>query len=292
MHSAETADARLDLRAWAAPRRDTVDRFLATRFADAWPERFQQACRYPLRTGGKRIRPLLTLAAGEAVTGARTPADALVAVGAAVELLHTYSLVHDDLPAMDDDDERRGQPTVHVAFDEATAVLVGDALLTDAFAVLAEAPLDAAVRVALVTTLASAAGHPGMIGGQAADIGLGGPIRDLDGLLQVHRGKTGALIRAAVVMGGLSSDASRAQVDTLAAYGDAVGLAFQLADDVLDEDQDAGADGPPSYVRLLGVDETRRRALELADQAIALARSLPAPQALVALARFSVDRDH
>ncbi len=277
---------------WMTPRAAAVDAFLGARFADAWPPRFRDACRYPLGTGGKRIRPLLTYAAGEALAPDPLPVEALVATGAAVELVHTYSLVHDDLPAMDDDVERRGQPTVHVAFDEATAILAGDALLTEAFAVLAAAPLPAEARVRLVAELATAAGHPGMVGGQAADIGLGGAVTDLDGLLAVHRGKTGAMIRAAVVMGGVAAGGSDDQLATLSDYGDAVGLAFQLADDVLDEDEDAGDDGPPSYVRLLGAEQTRHRARELSDDAVALARRLPAADALVALARFTVERDH
>ncbi|MCB9777809.1 MAG: polyprenyl synthetase family protein [Alphaproteobacteria bacterium] len=280
----------MDLHAWAAPRRAAVDAVLLARFGDAWPPRFLAACRYPLQTGGKRIRPLLTRAAGEAVAGADAPIDALLAAGAAVELVHTYSLVHDDLPAMDDDDERRGQPTVHRAYDEATAVLVGDALLTEAFAVLAAAPASDAARVAMVAELARAAGHIGMIGGQAADIAWTGG--DVDALVTVHRGKTGALIRAATLLGGIAAGASAVQLAQLTTYGEAVGLAFQLADDVLDEDEDAGDDGPPSYVRLLGVDETLRRAHELAVRAEAAARTLPSPDALVALARFTVARDH
>jgi len=278
----------LDLSEWVAPRRAQVDALLAARFGDAWPPRFQEACRYPLATGGKRLRPLLTRAAGEAVAGPAAPVDALVHAGAALELVHTYSLVHDDLPAMDDDDLRRGQPTVHRAFDEATAVLVGDALLTEAFAVLAACPCPAEARVAMVGELARAAGHVGMVGGQAADIAWTGG--GLDALLAVHRGKTGALFEAACVLGALAAGA--AEPLTLRRYGATVGLAFQLADDVLDADQDAGEEGPPSYVRLLGVDETRDRARALAMQAEELALTLPYPDALVALARFAVARDH
>ncbi|NOY25571.1 MAG: polyprenyl synthetase family protein, partial [Oligoflexia bacterium] len=276
-----------DLQRWAKPRRERVDAFLGERFADAWPPRFQAACRYPLSTGGKRLRPLLTIAAGETIGGDHA---ALVATGAAVELVHTYSLVHDDLPAMDDDVKRRGKPTVHIAFDEGTAILVGDALLTDAFAVLAELPLPPQTRVRLVSELARAAGHPGMVGGQAADIGMGGPVVDLPTLLAVHRGKTGALIRAAAVMGAIASGASESQLEQVGSYGAAVGLAFQLADDILDQDEDAGQGGPPSTVALLGLEETRRRAHQLARDAESTAQQLPSPAALVALARFSVDR--
>ena len=280
----------MELTAWMAAHRGRIDALLSARFEDAWPPAFQEACRYPLTSGGKRVRPLLALAAAEAV-GAEL-SEAVLGAAAAVELVHTYSLVHDDLPCMDDDDERRGRPTVHRAFDEGTAVLVGDALLTEAFRLLATLPAPAPVRAALVAELAEAAGHVGMIGGQAADVGLGGPVTELAQLQRLHAGKTGALIRAAARLGGLAAEASEAQVEVLGAYGAAVGLAFQLADDVLDADEDAGADGPPSYVKLLGVDETRRRAAALAAEAEAAAASLPQPRRLLELARFTVKRRH
>ncbi len=277
-----------DLNAWGRARRDALDAFLAPLFLDAWPPRFSEALRYPVFAGGKRVRPLLAYAAAEAL-GA-VPEHVHHAAGA-VELVHTYSLVHDDLPAMDDDDERRGRPTVHVAFDEATAILVGDGLLTEAFGLLAVAPHTPAAVVAMVRELAVAAGAAGMVGGQAADIALGASIADVETLQRVHAGKTGALIRAATLLGGLSAGADDAQLAALSAYGEAVGLAFQLADDVLDAEEDEGAEGPPSYVRLLGVDETLRRARALADEAAAAVASLPDPTALVALARFTVERD-
>jgi geranylgeranyl diphosphate synthase type II len=278
----------LDFAAWSRDALADVDGFLDGVLDTTWPDAFLEPLRYPVFGGGKRVRPLLTLAAFEAV-GGRDRARCLPAA-AAVELVHTYSLAHDDLPSMDDDDMRRGRPTLHKVWTEGTAVLVGDALLTEAFAVLAAAPLSDATRVALVRALAHAAGHRGMVGGQAADIGLGGPVTDLDTLLRLHRGKTGALIHAAVRMGGLSAGADDDELARLDAYGWAVGLAFQLADDVLDAEQDEGADGPPSYVKLLGVDETTRRALALADDAIAAVQRLPGADALVAIARFTVDR--
>jgi geranylgeranyl pyrophosphate synthase len=238
--------------------------------------------------GGKRVRPALALAACEAVGG---DDEAAIAGAAAVELVHTYSLVHDDLPCMDDDDVRRGRPTVHKAFGEGTAVLVGDALLTEAFAVLARAPVPAATRVEMIRVLADAAGHRGMVGGQAADVGLGGPVTTLEALQRLHAGKTGALIAAATALGGLAGGASDDHRAKLEVYGRGVGLAFQLADDVLDADQDVGADGPPSYVALLGVDETRRRAERLVTEAADAVRDLPRPERLLSLARFVVDRD-
>ncbi len=278
------------LQAWVRERQARIEAALPTLFDDAWPAPFQRACRYPLATGGKRLRPLLTLAAAEALGGELDAAS--LGTGLALELVHTYSLVHDDLPAMDDDDLRRGQPTVHRAFGEASAILVGDALLTEAFHLLATLPLPPETVVRLVAELARAAGHRGMVGGQAADIGLGGPVRDLEALQRVHRGKTGALIQAAVRMGGLVVRASPADLGALDRYGAAIGLAFQLADDLLDQDEAAREDGPPSYVRLLGAEETRRRARALAEEAREAVAGLPDPAILLALASYAVDRDH
>ena len=267
-----------------------IEAALAARFDDAWPLPFRDVLQYPIFSGGKRVRPVLTLLAYEAVGGDDVAAALPAAV--AVELVHTYSLVHDDLPAMDDDDVRRGRPTVHRAFGDAAAILCGDALLTEAFCAVVEGPQRPAVRIAMVRRLAEASGYRGMVGGQAADVGLGGPIRDLDALVALHRGKTGALLAAAAVLGGYAAEADDGAMAALEAYGAAVGLAFQLADDVLDADEDADDDGPPSYVKLLGVDATRARAQALRDEAIAAARRLRRPEGLVALARFVVDRDH
>lgn len=280
----------MELTDWMASQRPTVDACLHERFGDAWPLRFQEATRYPLGTGGKRMRPLLSLAAVEAV-GASVD-DAAVGAAAAVELVHTYSLVHDDLPCMDDDDERRGRPTVHRVYDDGVAVLVGDALLTEAFRLLSELERSAETRIALVQRLATAAGHVGMIGGQAADVGLGGPVTELSSLRRLHAGKTGALITAAAWMGGRVAETSTANLAALQVYGEAVGLAFQMADDVLDADEDAGEDGPPSYVKLLGIEETGRQARALASRAVEAVAGLPAPSKLIALARYTVDRDH
>lgn len=276
-----------DLDTWSDIVRRRFDAYLDPRWRDVWPHGFLEPLRYPVFGGGKRIRPLLAVAACESVAGSQE--DALP-VAAAVELVHTYSLAHDDLPAMDDDDVRRGRPTLHKAFDEGTAILVGDALLTDAFAILAEADVDAETRVAWVLELSRASGWRGMVAGQVADITLGALIKDVDTLQRVHALKTGALIRAAVVMGGIAGGANDAQRAPLAEFGAKVGLAFQIADDVLDADQDAGDDGPPSYVRLLGLTETKKRARTLADEAVIAARKLPHPDALVALARYAVQR--
>jgi geranylgeranyl pyrophosphate synthase len=266
-----------------------VEEALAGLFADAWPSAFGEILHYPLRSGGKRVRPVLCRMACEAVG---VSAEAAMPAALAVELVHTYSLVHDDLPCMDDDDERRGKPTVHRAFDEGSAVLCGDALLTEAFHVLLTGAHDPSVQVRMVRRLSEAAGHRGMVGGQAADVGLGGTVDTLEALMALHRGKTGALLAVSAELGGLCGAASPDQLQALVRYGEAVGLAFQLADDVLDADEDAGSDGPPSYVKLLGLQPTRQRAAALRDEAIEAARRLPHADDLVALARFVVDRDH
>lgn len=280
-----------DLRSWSDPLRSQVDDCLLARFRVGWPPALAEACAYPIQAGGKRVRPLWVLAACEAVGGDPKTAGA-IAVAASVELVHTYSLVHDDLPCMDDDDERRGLPTVHVRYGVAPALLVGDALLTEAFAALGEAALPPERAIRLVAELGRAAGHAGMVGGQAADIGMAGPVQDLDTLQRVHQGKTGTLIRASVRMGAILGGASVDVLDRLTRYGEAMGLAFQMADDVLDADEAASPEGPPSYVRLLGVDETRRRARALLNLALEAIRGLPSPEPLAALARYTVERDH
>lgn len=274
------------LETWAGPRRAALETFLAELFVDAWPEAFGEMSRYPLTTGGKRIRPLLCLAAHEAVTGTWEPA---LRPAAAIEMVHCYSLVHDDMPCMDDDSVRRGLPTTHVKYGEDMALLVGDALLTEAFRLLSRPWGDATMQLQLVRELSTAAGYHGMIGGQAADLGALGDITDVETLTRLHRGKTGALIRCAVRMGAITARADGRVLDGLTRYANHVGLAFQLADDVLDEEQDAGDDGPPSFVKLLGREETTRRAQALAVDAEEALGDLAAP-VLRQLARFSVER--
>jgi len=276
-----------ELEAWSANRREQLDTWMRPLFTDAWPTHFTEPCQYPLFGGGKRIRPLLGIAAYEALSDA--PLARALPGAAAIELVHTYSLVHDDLPCMDDDDERRGRPTVHRAYDEGLAVLVGDALLTEAFAVLARhAPNEH--RAHMVLELADAAGHRGMVGGQVADIGLGASITDVAVLEKLHRMKTGALIRCAIRLGALAANATPAALARLSTYGEHIGLAFQLADDLLDADEALDDDGPPNFVRLLGQDETRSRAQQLSVQAITIARELNSP-ILEQLARFTVERN-
>lgn len=269
---------------WAEPRRRELERRLNALFADAWPPAFTAMARHPLQTGGKRMRPLMVLAAHEVASEAALDTAWLPAM--AVELVHTYSLVHDDLPCLDDDDERRGVPTTHVVHGEAMALLVGDALLTEAFRLLASSG-----DIRLVAELANAAGYRGMIGGQAADLGAHGPVGDIDTLTRLHANKTGELFRCAVRMGAIAGGADDALLARLTRFAEAFGLAFQLADDVLDEEQDAGDDGPPSYVKLLGVDETRRRAASLTDEALSALRGLPRAEPLRDLARYNLSRE-
>jgi geranylgeranyl pyrophosphate synthase len=269
-----------------------TDRVLDTLFVDSWPSSLGEASRYPLSTGGKRVRPALCLAMHDALNGSGEWSETLLAVAVSVELIHSYSLVHDDLPCLDDDDTRRGHPSVHKKFGVGPALLVGDVLLTEAFALLARQELSAEIRIALVADLAQAAGIRGMIGGQAADIGMGGPITNLPDLLRLHALKTGALLQICAVMGARVANASTDQLALVKAYGTTVGLAFQMADDMLDAEEDAGVDGPPSIVKFLGVDETQRRTQQLADEAVSIAQKLPHPQRLVELAQFIVNRDH
>ncbi len=253
--------------------------------AEAGPHlvRLFEASAYALTRGGKRIRPLLVYAAASAVRPGCLDADghdpsAIDYVACAAEMVHAYSLVHDDLPAMDNDDLRRGQPTTHKAFDEATAILVGDGLQARALELLADAPdIDAEVRIDLVRTLSAAAGLRGMVGGQAIDIGAVEQAIGAGHLETMHALKTGALIRASVAMGALVASASEEQLAALDDYADAIGLAFQVCDDILDATSDsetlgkrAGADEAlhkPTYVSTLGLDAARSKAEALLAEA-------------------------
>lgn len=243
---------------------------------DQTPQRLHQAMRYAVLGGGKRVRPLLCHAAGLAVGAA--PA-ALDAAAAALEMIHVYSLVHDDLPSMDDDALRRGKPTVHIQYDEATALLVGDALQSQAFVTLAGAPLGERERLALVAELAAASGSLGMAGGQAIDLQAVGQALGRAALEQMHRMKTGALLRAAVRLGTFCGEPAQASQwrATLDVYAEAVGLAFQVVDDILDVTADsstlgktAGKDAmhaKPTFVSLLGLEGARALAKRLREQA-------------------------
>ncbi|HLV76667.1 MAG TPA: farnesyl diphosphate synthase [Marinobacter sp.] len=264
--------------------------------------RLQEAMRYSTLGGGKRIRPALCLAAARAVGGQEAGA---LAPACALELIHAYSLVHDDLPAMDDDDLRRGRPTTHIAFDEATAILAGDALQTLAFSLLADAPaLTNSQRVCMISCLARAAGLQGMVGGQAIDLESVGQALTIEQLETMHRHKTGALIEAAVQLGAYTAPGvSEAQLGAMTEYASALGLAFQVQDDLLDiegatevigkrQGSDA-AKAKPTYPALLGVDGARARLASLLQQSKqALAEFGPEADPLRAMADYVVSRDH
>ncbi len=292
-----------ELNAWLPTQQARVESVLSARMASVAhrsPPRLAEAMAYSLLDGGKRLRPVLCLAFADAVARQTNGGGAVADDGAfALEAVHTYSLIHDDLPAMDDDDLRRGRPTSHKAFGEAMAILAGDALLTDAFTVLATGP-ESAVRGRLVAELAVAAGAGGMVGGQVLDIAHDRPA-NLDYLTRMHRLKTGALIKAACRMGAIAGGGDAAALEAAEAYGDAVGLAFQIADDVLDVTQSAEVMGKPTgadaaagrftYPAVVGLDRARAMADEQVTCACAAVRALePGDGPLAALARYAVDR--
>ncbi|KAF1725353.1 polyprenyl synthetase family protein [Pseudoxanthomonas japonensis] len=283
---------------WANALEDHLDQALPP--AGAAPQRLHAAMRHAVLGGGKRMRALLVYASGTLLQADET---ALHAPAIAVELIHAYSLVHDDLPAMDDDDLRRGKPTVHIAFDEATAILAGDALQTLAFERLATADATATLRVDWLATLAQASGAAGMCGGQALDIDATGSQQSLDDLQRMHALKTGALIRAAVRMGALAGGADAATLTRLDGFADALGLAFQVRDDILDIEassaqlgKTAGKDvaqAKSTYPALLGMDGAKAKLAELD----ALMRQALAPydgraDALRALGDLAIHRMH
>ena len=269
--------------------------------ADA-PAGLGEAMRYGVLDGGKRLRPLLVLAACQAVAGAR---EAALRAAVSVELIHAYSLVHDDMPCMDNDVLRRGKPTVHVRYGEAQAMLAGDAMQALAFEVLTpEAGVDPALQARLCALLARSAGHAGMAGGQAIDLASIGMPLDERALRDMHRRKTGALLQASVLMGAACGRCEPRAWDALSDYGAALGLAFQVVDDILDVTQEshtlgktAGKDlhaNKPTYVSVLGLEAARRQAADLRDRAQdALRRSgLAGTATLSQLADMVVERDN
>ncbi|MBD2847301.1 polyprenyl synthetase family protein [Paenibacillus sp. IB182496] len=263
---------------------------------------------YSLQAGGKRLRPVLLLAAAGAVRGEERAEEQAMPIACAVELIHTYSLVHDDLPAMDDDDYRRGKPTNHKVYGEAMAILAGDALLTHAFYCISAAPADTGLKpeiaLAIVKDLTALAGARGMVGGQAADILGEQGITSLQELEYIHLHKTGDLIAFALLAGGRVGGASVAQLDSLAEFGTKLGLAFQVQDDILDLTGDAhklgkktGSDvaqGKVTYPYLLGVEESRALVERLTSEAKAALESakFKKPEYLLALADYMMQRDH
>ena len=288
--------------AWVRAEVDAVEAALQAWVPEDAPAGLGIAMRYGVLDGGKRLRPLLVLAAAQAVHGHR---DAAMRAAVAVELIHAYSLVHDDMPCMDNDVLRRGKPTVHVQFGEAQAMLAGDAMQALAFEVLTpEAGVSPALQARLCSLLARSAGHAGMAGGQAIDLASIGVQLDERTLRDMHHRKTGALLQASVLMGAACGEVNAAQWSALGDYGDALGLAFQVVDDILDVTQasstlgkTAGKDldnNKPTYVTVLGLDAARRHANELRDKAqAALARSGLANAAwLSLLADKVVERDN
>lgn len=271
------------------------------------PQRLREAIGYSLMAPGKRLRPLLCLWACNAVSG---EIDVAMANAAALEMIHCYSLIHDDLPAMDDDDLRRGLPTCHIQFDEATAILAGDALQPLAFETIVRGNSAPEIAAQSCLVLAKAAGCEGMVGGQMDDLlaenrdpSLPGASRDAKMLHAIHSRKTGALIRASVCLGGLAGRASQEQLDRLVQYGDAIGIAFQIVDDLLDVESTSentgkrtGKDekrGKLTFPSIYGVDESRKKAKELIDQAVSLVEPFgESGQPLKHLARYIMDRSN
>jgi len=291
------------LKDWSAERLQRTEEALSAWVPHTAPAGLGEAMRYAVLDGGKRLRPLLVLAACEAVGG---NGDAALRAGCAVELIHAYSLVHDDMPCMDNDVLRRGKPTVHVQFGEATALLAGDALQALAFELLApaHAGIPERIQARLCRLLALAAGHAGMAGGQAIDLAAVGKSLSEAELRQMHRLKTGALLQASVMMGAGCGEPDARALAGLQAYGAALGLAFQVVDDILDVTADsatlgktAGKDAAqdkPTYVSLLGLERARSYPSELLEQARAALQTtgLADTRALLALAQMVVHRDN
>ena len=291
------------LEAYLSDRQKIVDEALQRYLSDedGVPHDLHNAMHYSVFAGGKRIRPILCLAALEACGGDMAPA---MPVACALELIHSYSLIHDDLPAMDNDDFRRGKPTSHKVFGEALAILAGDALLTEAFVLLSRAEkvrLAAEKRLAVIQEIASAAGAAGMVGGQALDVRTGKISPDFEGLQCIHRLKTGALIAVAVKAGAILAGANDDKIQSLNVYGSHLGIAFQIADDILNVEGDSrlmgkqtGSDvasGKVTYPTLLGLENAKTKLVEHVESAVAAietfdSRALP----LRVIARYIMER--
>lgn len=274
-----------------------LDRILPS--ADTAPRRLHSAIRHSVFAGGKRFRPALTFAVGRAFGAGY---QSLASVAAAIEMIHTYSLIHDDLPSMDDDDLRRGKPACHIEFGEATAILAGDALQTLAFRVISsEEKLNSDIRIRLISELASASGTPnGMVAGQQMDLEGEDAAVSLSSLEEIHRSKTGALIVASARMGAIIGNASKENLDSIGEFAAKLGLLFQITDDLLDVTQTtstlgktAGKDADvdkATYPALLGIEETRRMAAEIYEDACRHLGSLDEPGLLKNIAGFVLSR--
>ncbi len=292
------------LKEYLAERKAVIDRALAGYLAgeENDPEVIFQAARYSLLAGGKRLRPILCLAAAEAVGGKCGP---VLPVACAIEFIHTYSLIHDDLPAMDNDDFRRGRPTAHKVFGEDIAILAGDALLTEAFRLMTRRELMPGMPperlLAAIGEIAEAAGFFGMVGGQVLDIRAEGKEADLATLQRMHQKKTGALIRISLRAGAILAGAADEKIESLSSYGEQIGLAFQITDDILNVEGDprllgkeTGSDaarGKVTFPALLGMEASRTRAAELIREALySLAFFDDRAEPLRGIARYILER--
>jgi len=292
----------MDILKYLSETRQEVDQCLERLLPppDAKPGTIHKAMRHSIFAGGKRLRPILLLAAGESLGGSREP---LLMLGSAIEMIHTYSLIHDDLPALDNDDLRRGVPTCHKVFGEAMAILAGDALNTLCYQVMAELPgVSASIRLSIILEIAHATGtRDGMIGGQVVDLESEGKPIDPPALEFIHRSKTGALLTACTRCGAMAAGAEPPAMETLTQYGRKVGLAFQIVDDILDVTtsseklgKTAGKDEKvkkATYPALYGIEASRRKARELISASIEEIRDLgPGAEPLRGIARFILER--
>jgi geranylgeranyl diphosphate synthase type II len=299
----------VDLHTYLQEQRERVEDALRNVFPEDWPipGRLREAMDYSLLAGGKRLRPILALAAAEAVSGREETSAKALAFACAVEMIHTYSLIHDDLPAMDNDDYRRGRPTNHKVFGDAMAILAGDGLLTHAFHVASrasEAGVPAERVLAVVRELSRFAGLPGMVGGQVSDMLGEQGITSLEQLEHIHLHKTSDLISFSLRSGGHAAEADDRQLEALGRFGRNVGLAFQIQDDILDLTGSADKLGKPvksderqqkvTYPYLLGLEESRRRVSELTREAAdaLLQAGLAKPDRLLEIADYLLNRDH
>jgi len=294
----------MNLASYLASKKEKIDRTLDTILPkpDEYPEIIHRAMRYSVFAGGKRLRPILALASAEAVGGKE---EEILPIACSLELIHTYSLIHDDLPAMDNDDFRRGKPTSHRVFGEAIAILAGDALLTLAFEQLAAVPEDLVPperKIKVIKEIASASGSRGMVGGQVVDIESEGKKVNLPTVTYIHQAKTGRLITASVRIGGIVAGATPSQLDALSVYGENVGLAFQIIDDILDitgskeklgkEVAKDAVRGKATYPGVVGIAEAKKRAFEAAEEAIkALSQFGEAARPLREIAKFIISRE-
>jgi geranylgeranyl diphosphate synthase type II len=298
----------VEIKIYLNEQRQRVDAQLATLMLEAAGDfaAHIESMRYSLFVGGKRLRPILCLAGAEAVENSEATRQAALPVACALECIHTYSLIHDDLPAMDDDDLRRGKPTNHTVFGEAAAILAGDGLLTFAFDLLsgpATATLTDTVRIRIIQTIARAAGPLGMVGGQSLDMIYEGQQLGYEALRSIHRSKTGALITASVLVGALVAGASQTQEALLNRYGNSIGLAFQIVDDILDISASTEELGKPAgsdikadkltYPSLFGIEQSRTMAQDAVQDALAALQDFDKQaDPLRALAHYIIDRSN